>query len=102
MITSNSVDEVCARTTPRKSEHTENNKPQRHKDTENNFLLCVLVSLWLNISVSFELFVSLLLPARAQRLSIELAASKVDARNLPRIPDVVERVGVEDDEIRAL
>ena len=40
------------------------------------------------------------LPAREHRLAIELRAVQVDARDLPRVADVLERVRVEHDEAR--
>src|SRR4051812_11593185 len=43
------------------------------------------------------------LPERGeQRGAIERSPTRVDRRDLPRVGDVVERVGVEDDEIGAL
>jgi hypothetical protein len=37
-----------------------------------------------------------------QLLSIDTVTSQIHAQDLPRIRDVIERVGVEDDEIGAL
>ena len=41
-------------------------------------------------------------PISAERSAIDLAASRVYLSDAPRVVDVVERVGVEDDEISAL
>ena len=53
-------------------------------------------------SVSYRPVNLISLHSRLQRLSINRASTQVDLRDAARVRDVVERVGVEDDEVGAL